>query len=276
MAVCALHLCSGYAGFELALRPFGVRTVGHVERDCHAAALIVARMAQKALDEAPVWDDLATFDGSPWRGRVDLITAGFPCQPFSSAGAKRGTDDEHWIWEDINRVIGEVGPRIVVLENVPQLVRHGLPEVLSDLARGGFDAQWSVYAASAAGAPHERRRLWILAYTDGEGLRGLRELLGYEDLQAVQGHVDGHRETDLGGFHWRGFPPKPGDTDAWREWISAGGPEPVVRRSVDGRTGGMVRPGDFSDRLFVLGNGISPPQATEAIRLLAERALTDG
>ena len=100
MVLRALHLCSGYGGFELALRLAGVpsRTVAHVERDTYAAATLVARMEDETLDQAPVWSDLATFDGGPWRGRVDLVTAGFPCQPFSQAGQRRGVDDERWLW----------------------------------------------------------------------------------------------------------------------------------------------------------------------------------
>ena len=141
MALRALHLCSGYGGFELALRSVArVRTVAHVERDAYAAAVLVERMGQARLDQAPVWDDLVTFDGGPWRGRVDLITAGFPCQPFSSAGRQRGVDDDRWLWPDIARIIRDVGPRFVLLENVPQLVRLGLPHVLADLADLGFDA----------------------------------------------------------------------------------------------------------------------------------------
>lgn len=155
----AIHLCSGYDGFELITRLAGIhtRTVAHVERDSHAAAVLVARMEEATLDPAPIWDDLTTFNGAAWRGRVDLITAGFPCQPFSSAGEGRGVDDERWIWPDIARIIADVGPRYVFLENVTGLIRHGLPHVLSDLALLGFDAEWGCLAASAVGAPHRTR-----------------------------------------------------------------------------------------------------------------------
>lgn len=336
MAVRALHLCSGYGGFELALRPFGVSTVAHVERDAHAAAVVVARMADEALDQAPVWDDLSTFDGRPWRGRVDLVTAGFPCQPFSSAGQRGGVDDDRWLWPDIERIVAEVGPRFVVVENVPELVRHGLPEVLCGLARLGFDAEWGLFAASDVGAPHRRQRLWLLAYADRGGLQELGQLAG--SLGAwMAGDVDGSGRADVGdasgarrrqdagrspgdegthgrGTHrtdlveragedvadaacirqreqdreacaiarhharldarWRGFPPRPDDTDGWAAWIAGGGPEPQVRRSPDGATGRMVRPVGLADRLHLLGNGLVPQCATEAIRQLAERALT--
>ena len=165
----ALHLCSGYGGFELALKTFGTQTVCHVERDPYAAATLAARMEQTRLDPAPIWDDLTTFDGRPWCGRVDLVTAGFPCQPFSTAGQRRGVDDDRWLWPDIARIVSEVRPGIVILENVPQLVRHGLPYVLADLAGLGFDAEWAMFAAADVGAPHLRKRFWLLAYASGTG-----------------------------------------------------------------------------------------------------------
>jgi DNA (cytosine-5)-methyltransferase 1 len=170
----ALHLCSGYGGFELGLRLAGIpaRTVAHVERDAYAAATLVARMGDQALDQAPIWSDLTTFDGSAWRGRVDLITAGFPCQPFSQAGQRRGVDDERWLWADIAGIVADVGPRFVLLENVPGLVRLGLPHVLADLADLGFDAEWGLLSAAAVGAPHRRERIWILAYAESERLEG--------------------------------------------------------------------------------------------------------
>lgn len=168
MVLRTLHLCSGYDGFELALRLAGVRsrTVAHVERDAYAAATLVARMEDQALDRAPVWSDLTTFDGRAWRGAVDLVTAGFPCQPFSAAGEKRGVDDERWLWPAIGRIVRDVGPRFVLLENVPQLVGLGLPHVLADLAELGFDAEWGLLSAAAVGAPHKRERLWLLAHAD--------------------------------------------------------------------------------------------------------------
>lgn len=161
-----LHLCSGYGGFELGLRLAGVnaRTVAHVERDSYAAAALVARMAEANLDQAPVWDDLTTFDSAAWRGRVDLISSGFPCQPFSAAGSQRGIEDDRWLWPAIAGIVRGVGPRYVFLENVPGLIRAGLPFVLADLADLGFNAEWGLLSAAEVGAPHKRERFWLLAY----------------------------------------------------------------------------------------------------------------
>lgn len=95
-----LALCSGYGGLDLALWLTGlpVRTVAHAEQDSHAADTLVARMSDQTLDQAPIWSDIESFDGGPWRGRVDLVTAGIPCPDFSIAGQRRGVHGDHWLW----------------------------------------------------------------------------------------------------------------------------------------------------------------------------------
>jgi DNA (cytosine-5)-methyltransferase 1 len=165
-----LSICTGIGGLDLGVRLAvpGSRVVGYVERDSYSAAVIVARMGDEALDEAPIWDDVATFDGRRWRGAVDIVTAGFPCQPWSTAGSRAGTADPRWIWPDIARIIGEVGPEWVFLENVPGLVSGGgLAEVLGSLAALGFDAEWTSVWASEVGAPHRRERVFILGRRRG-------------------------------------------------------------------------------------------------------------
>jgi len=162
-----MALCAGAGGLELGLRiALGddYRCVVYVEREAYAAAVLVARMANQALDTAPVWDDLSTFDGKPWRGVVDIVSAGFSCQPWSAAGKQLGIEDERWIWPDIARVIRQVGPEWVFLENVAGLVRGGLEHVLRDLAESGFAAEWDSFSAAEVGAPHLRERLFILAH----------------------------------------------------------------------------------------------------------------
>ena len=117
-----LSLCAGAGGLDLglALAEPGYRAVGYVERDAFAAAVLVARMEDQTLDQAPVWDDLTGFDGRPWRGAVDLVSAGYPCQPFSVAGRRKGTNDPRHLWPHVARVISECGPVWVFLENVPR------------------------------------------------------------------------------------------------------------------------------------------------------------
>jgi DNA (cytosine-5)-methyltransferase 1 len=102
---------------------------------------------------------------------VDIIAGGFPCQPFSSAGRRRGTEDERWLWPDFARVIRKLRPRYAVMENVPGLLaRHGgMGRVLGDLAECGYDAEWDRLFAASAGAPHLRERVFVVAYPNGEG-----------------------------------------------------------------------------------------------------------
>jgi DNA (cytosine-5)-methyltransferase 1 len=188
-----MALCAGAGGLELGLRiALGddYRCVVYVEREAYAAATLVARMADQALDQAPVWDDLSTFDGSGWRGVVDLMSAGFSCQPWSPAGKRLGIEDERWLWPDIDRVVREVGPEWVFLENVPGLVRGGLEHVLRDLAAQGFDAEWDCVSASEVGAPQLRERLYILAHRNPPGQCLERRQSEYH--QYAWDHADGH------------------------------------------------------------------------------------
>lgn len=178
-----MALCAGIGGLEigLGLAVPGYRTVCYVEREAYNAAVIVAGMETEALDLGPIWDDVTTFDGRPWRGTVDIITAGFPCQPFSYAGKRKGTEDERWIWPDIARIIRQVGPGIVFLENVPGLLGAGLGPVLGDLAQMGYDAVWGCFTAAEVGASHKRERVFILANGHSPGRQQIsRGALGHE------------------------------------------------------------------------------------------------
>jgi len=229
-SIAGLSLCSGVGGLDIGIKlALGERyqTVCYVEREAYCAAVLVARMADKALDQAPIWDDLTTFPGKRWRSRVDLVSAGFPCQPASSAGRRKGRQDERWLWPHIRKLLCEVGPRYIYLENVRGLLSvddgHGFGEVLGDLADLGFDAQWDVFRASDVGAPHRRERVFILAYArsgsmgrigratpgtetedggrsaqDRDGVRCIRESMAHADdlgRQRLGSLLDGERET---------------------------------------------------------------------------------
>jgi DNA (cytosine-5)-methyltransferase 1 len=165
-----MSLCTGVAGLELGIRLVypEARLACCCEWEAYAATDLLARMEEEALEPAPDWcDDLAEFDGRPWAGAVDIITAGFPCQPFSSAGKRRGTADNRWIWPDIARIIRQVGPDLVFLENVPGITNSGLEHVLGALAQSGFNAEWDVFSAGALGFTQERKRWFCLAYRHG-------------------------------------------------------------------------------------------------------------
>ncbi|WP_238991693.1 DNA cytosine methyltransferase [Gemmobacter caeruleus] len=174
-----LSLCSGAGGLDLGLAIAipGYRAVGHVERETFAAAALVARMEDASLDQAVVWDDVGTFDGRPWRGAVDIVTAGYPCQPFSVAGKRRGADDPRHLWPHVARIIGEVEPPFVFLENVAHHLRLGFPEVAAGLVGMGYRLAAGLFTAAEVGAPHKRERLFILAIREGDDLADPARLL---------------------------------------------------------------------------------------------------
>ena len=293
-----LSLFSGYGGLDLSISAAGVpsRVVCHVEREAFAAANLVAQMQASALAQAPIWSDVRTFDGRPWRGKVDIITGGAPCQPFSVAGKRRSTDDERWLWDDIARIIGEVGAGVVFLENVPGIKKRGLPIILRDLWAMGYDAEWGCFKASDAGLPHRRSRLFILAYANGESLRhnqqwqtGRRHNLC--DSGKAQPQHDGQDMADTDGqrqpqqrttHHQHGgdarghqsdgchaLPPGPDDVEGWRRWTALGGPQPGVCRD-------SPRLADRVDRIRLLGNGVCVPQGALAFRVLMQQAASKG
>lgn len=158
-------LCAGYGGLELGIERFlpGSRTVCYVEGECFAVQHLVKKMEEGSLDAAPIWSNVKTFDGKPWRGKVDWISGGFPCQPYSTAGKQLGEADPRDLWPDFVRIIGEVRPGFLFLENVPNIVKMRLDSIVLDLDQLGYDAAWCVVAASDVGAPHRRRRWFCMA-----------------------------------------------------------------------------------------------------------------
>jgi DNA (cytosine-5)-methyltransferase 1 len=131
---------------------------------------LCARQNDGFLPPFPIWDDVQTFDGKPWRGIAQVVSGGFPCQDISVAGGGDGLDGERsGMWREMARIIGEVQPQYAFVENSPMLTSRGLGTVLGDLAEMGFDAKWCVLGADSVGAPHKRDRIWILA-TNARGI----------------------------------------------------------------------------------------------------------
>ncbi|MDX7905202.1 DNA cytosine methyltransferase [Acinetobacter baumannii] len=165
-----LALFAGAGGGVLASYLLGWRTVCAVERDAYAAQVLAQRQNDGVLEAFPIWSDITSFDGKPWKGIVDVISGGFPCQDISSAGKGAGIEGERsGLWSEMARIIGEVRPRYVFVENSPMLVSRGLTRVISDLAKMGYDAQWARFSASNFGAPHIRDRIWIVAHSQSIG-----------------------------------------------------------------------------------------------------------
>ncbi len=158
-----LHLFAGAGGGILGSELLGFRTVCAVELEPYPASVLLARQNDGLLPPFPVWDDVRTFDGRPWRGLVDVVSGGFPCQDISAAGKGAGIDGARsGLWREMHRIINEVRPEFAFLENSPLLVGRGLARVLGDLAEIGYDAEWLVLGADDVGAPHVRKRIWIL------------------------------------------------------------------------------------------------------------------
>jgi DNA (cytosine-5)-methyltransferase 1 len=158
-----LALFAGAGGGILGGHLLGWRTVCAVEWEPYPASVLCARQNDGFLPPFPVWDDVQTFDGKPWRGIVDVVSGGFPCQDISAAGKGAGIDGERsGMWREMARIIHEVRPRFVFVENSPMLTSRGLGRVLGDLASMGFNARWGVLGAADVGAPHQRDRIWIV------------------------------------------------------------------------------------------------------------------
>jgi DNA (cytosine-5)-methyltransferase 1 len=169
-----LALFAGAGGGILGGKLLGWRTVCAVEWEPYPASVLCARQNDGLLPPFPIWDDVQTFDGHPWRGIVDVISGGFPCQDISAAGKGAGIDGERsGMWREMARIIHEVRPRFVFVENSPMLTSRGLGTVLGDLAAMGFDARWGVLGAADVGANHQRDRIWIVGK-----LANTKKLLG--------------------------------------------------------------------------------------------------
>ena len=294
-----LSLFSGGGGLDLGLHSLGFRTVCYVEREAYAASCLVARMEEAALDSAPIWSDVGTFDGRPWRGVVDCVTGGSPCQDLSVAGKRAGLDGERsgLFWEFV-RIVREVQPALVSWENVGGAT-SALPRVCEAFEAEGYAGAVVKVRASDVGAPHQRARVFLLAYRDGDGLALLRGLGLLDGERAAQrddadgcgeglGHasgcgVEGGRsgrvgiasasaEETLPRCAGHEFPPTRGDAEGWADYLARGGPAPAqprICRGVDGVASWVESA--WADRLRLLGNGVVPQQAAAAFRFLARR-----
>ena len=162
-----LHLFAGAGGGILGGMLLGHTTVCAVELEPYCRKVLLQRQRDGILPKFPIWDDVCTFDGKPWRGKVDVVCGGFPCQDISSAGKGAGiTGERSGLWGEMARIIGEIRPKYAFVENSPMLTLRGLDRVLGDLSEVGYDARWGVVGASHVGAPHRRERIWILARRD--------------------------------------------------------------------------------------------------------------
>ena len=258
-------LCAGIGGFDLGFERAGMTVRWQVEIDPFCRKVLT-----KHWPNVKRYEDLTTLTGDELEP-VDLVCAGFPCQPVSVAGARKGQADERWIWPHIARLLGVLRPRYVVLENTPGLFTansgHAFGEVIGDLAALRFDAEWEVLSAADVGAPHLRKRVWIVAHTDGAGCEERRgaESVGAEQRSVERGgqavaDTDGGRLDRIGQPQQRPLQSASGDqSDRRRTYgrffdAEIGGEwevEPNIRRVSHGVPNRV-------DRLKGLGNAIVP------------------
>jgi DNA (cytosine-5)-methyltransferase 1 len=178
-----LALFAGAGGGILGGHLLGWRTVCAVEREPYAASVLAQRQNDGILPSFPIWNDVCTFDGRPWRGIVDVVSGGFPCQSYTTAARGRNTADD--FWPEMRRIVADVAPRYVFAENVQ---RRAIDRAADELEEMGYEARALALGAHDLGADHVRERYWLLAYTDNEG-----ELLREINAEMALGEGVHHR-----------------------------------------------------------------------------------
>jgi site-specific DNA-cytosine methylase len=173
--ITTLEFCAGYGGIGLGLKNiFGerMRTIAYCELEGYAQANLLSKMEKGLMDVAPIWNDLKTFPYESFHGLVDILIAGYPCQPFSSAGKRAGKEDPRHLWPWIADGIRLLQPRMCFFENVEGHISLGLSTVISDLEELGYKVSWGIFSASETGAVHQRKRVFIMAHRSDEGFQG--------------------------------------------------------------------------------------------------------
>jgi len=306
-----ISLCTGGGGLDLGveLAVPCARSVCLVEREAFAVAQLVSAMEAGLMAQAPIWSDARTFNGRRWRGCVDAVIGGIPCQPHSLAGKKRGSNDERDLWSDARRIIVQSRVWLVLIENVGGMLSAGDDEiagaerVFRDLYKHGFEVEAGLFSAEEVGDTQGRQRIFILAVAcaggarleGGELDRPPRERHGQASSRSaselrpvslagaagdrcgagVELHMAAETEgwaalPEASGRELPLFPPGPGSSDEWRDVLDRTPElEPSFRRVADGLASRL----DIArvDRLRMLGNGVVPLQAAYALRTLATR-----
>ena len=245
-----VSLCAGYGGIDLGLNRAipNLRTVAFSEIEAFACANLVSKMEAGLLDAAPIWSDLKTFPWAEFRDRVDILSGGYPCQPFSSAGKRLGAEDPRHLWPYIANGIAIMRPRICFFENVEGHVTLGLSTVISDLEELGYRTTWGIFSAAEVGLPHSRRRVFILANSKSFGIQGLWP--NWVKEPSAHGH-EGE------GLSMRGIKNTQSNECATI---------PCVCRDPYGDS-------SWVDRMRLLGNGVVPATAAKAFQTLIQEIL---
>ena len=246
-----LSICTGYGGIErgLTLAGFEHRTVAVLEIEAYAIANLLAKMETGQMVPAPLWTDLKTLPVDCFRNRIDLLTGGYPCQGFSTSGLRKGSEDPRYLWGYIRGHIESIRPIQCFFENVEGHISLGLREVIKDLESLGYKTKWGIFSASECGAPHQRKRVFILADSKSKRVQGR----GATQQQEPQSHA-GKKISQRHSAACRA-----------NNWIT----EPNVGRVANGSAFRV-------DRLRLLGNGVVPQQAAKAWIILNEQMDSEG
>tara|TARA_E500000081_G_scaffold155195_1_gene194933 strand:- start:2633 stop:3598 length:966 start_codon:yes stop_codon:yes gene_type:complete len=311
-----LSFCSGYGGIEKGLELTGNshRVLAYVEIEAFAIANLVAKMEQGKLAPAPIWTDIKTFPAHLFRECIDLIVGGYPCQPFSNAGKRAGKDDPRDLWKYIREHVRTIKPSQCFFENVEGHISLGLSTVISDLEEDGYDSTWGIFSAAECGAPHQRKRVYILAAlqhtnpnsgdgsaqqerqhqraeelsrsgagpvgslvanSDNAGQQPSEGQLGSPEARHGEAVADTLSERSQGRLQGRQ------DTQWQSEYGYAGRSSSAHRQQgsdiwdVEPDVGRVAHGiADRVDRLRLLGNGVVPNQAAKAWQILNERRFT--
>ena len=293
-AVTHIGLCAGYGGIELGLKRAvpGLRTIALCEIEAFAIANLVSKMEAGLMDPAPIWPDLKTFPWAAFRDRVDILTGGYPCQPFSAAGQRKGKQDPRHLWPFIADGIRLLRPKCCFFENVEGHISLGLSDVIEDLAGMGYRTTWGIFSASECGAPHQRKRVFILAVASGlggasglsgpfprhEGQSGEPDdgcgevMADSECSRSSTGRSNARRQEVSQSEHCNLWPSRPGEQQY--AWEPPRVTQPEVVRNPDGPASGLdyaelcVTCDNRTDELRLLGNGVVPATASLAFRTL--------
>jgi len=265
-----LDLFSGIGGFTLALEPW-VKPIAYCENNRFSQSVLLSRMADGELPVAPIWDDVSTLGKKHFDLPVDAISAGFPCQDISIAGARAGLAGKRsGLYWEVWRLVIELKPRWVFLENVSNILARGGAEVTASLAALGYDARWAIVPASAVGAIHQRKRWFLIAHCNSIRLEAERpEQQAERSERGSCGALDPTDTNSFGALRERteAFCRLP--SLSWSKNIRSVKdllqrpdlPKPLICRNDDGFS-------DRVDRLKAVGNSICPQQGRLAISKL--------
>ena len=325
-AINHISLCAGYGGIDLGLRRVfpACRTVAYVEIEAFAVANLVAKMEEGELDQAPIWTNLKTLPLEAFPTGLEIISGGFPCQPFSAAGKREGDEDPRHLFPYIKNAIRTIQPQWVFLENVEGIISAklkgdgwedpaGTPvllHVIRELERVGYRTTAGVFSAAEVGAPHQRKRVFILAHSKGAGLEG------HFGVQVGCGEPGRNSSQPKGSVGWSDsvgtlWPARPGEPQhEWEEPRVVGDPsaelanakgddeqgcgsrpgqgqsrgegaeqrdetESQLGGATDGAASGLDPTANRVDRLRLLGNGVVPDTAEVAFRTLYKELMDE-